>query len=72
MVELKGDYDDVQENEEKQAQNIKQFCAWAGLVNCLFILMPTCIYILAQEADPKCLVDFSPGVSSVFSLAYPV
>ena len=51
---------------------LKQFCAWAGLVNCLFILMPTCIYILAQEADPKCLVDFSPGVSSVFSLAYPV
>ena len=34
--------------------------------------MPTCIYILAQEADPKCLVDFSPGVSSVFSLVYPV
>ena len=27
--------------------DLKQFCAWAGLVNCLFILMPTCTSILA-------------------------
>ena len=60
----------------KSLRNLKQFCAWAGLVNCLFILMPTCTFILAQGADPKCLVDFSlvypefsPGVASVPSMS---